>query len=224
VEGMATRLVRMIREVQPAGPYRVAGWSFGGVLAYEVALQLVGQDQVVEFVGMFDSYHPARAGAGLHDVAQEHALLLHALRMAEPAEASGRVESDEASVATGDVDLETFVARCHEKGLLPGHVTVEQARRMRERLRNHQRALREYSPQLLPVAVHLFPAQQSADPDPSRGWQAILPANQLQVTPVPGTHQSMMRPPNAETLGGALWRRLDDARKGARIRYQDQML
>ncbi|HEV2734936.1 MAG TPA: amino acid adenylation domain-containing protein, partial [Longimicrobiaceae bacterium] len=47
VEGMATRLVRMVREVQPVGPYRLAGWSFGGILAYEMAAQLVGQDQAV---------------------------------------------------------------------------------------------------------------------------------------------------------------------------------
>jgi thioesterase domain-containing protein len=215
VEGMATRLVRMIREVQPSGPYRVAGWSFGGVLAYEVASQLIGRDEIVEFVGMFDSYHPVRAGAVSHDVAQEHALLLHVLRMAETVESSGRVDLDEAGVATGDVDLETFVTRCREQGLLPGHVTVEQARRMRDRLRNHQRALREYSLQPLPVAVHLFPAQQSADPELSRGWRATLPAMQLRVTPVPGTHLSMMRAPNAATLGEALSRALDRAREVA---------
>jgi arthrofactin-type cyclic lipopeptide synthetase C len=215
VEGMATRLVRMIREVQPSGPYRVAGWSFGGVLAYEAASQLIGRDEVVEFVGMFDSYHPARVGAASHDAAQEHALLLHVLRMADAVEPSGRVGPDEAGAAAGDVDLETFVTRCREQGLLPGHVTVEEARRMRDRLRDHQRALREYSPQPLPVAVHLFPAQQSADPEPSRGWRATLSAAQLRVTPVPGTHLSMMRPPNAATLGEALSRALDRAREEA---------
>ena len=36
VEGMAARMVKMIRVVQPTGPYRVAGWSFGGTLAYEI--------------------------------------------------------------------------------------------------------------------------------------------------------------------------------------------
>ena len=52
VEGMGARLVRMIRAVQPSGPYRVAGWCFGGLLAYEVAGQLLGHDEVVEFVGV----------------------------------------------------------------------------------------------------------------------------------------------------------------------------
>ncbi len=216
VEGMATRLVRMIREVQPSGPYRVAGWSFGGVLAYEVASQLIGRDEVVELVGMLDSYHPARAGAS-NDVAQEHALLLHVLRMGEAVEWNGRADPDEAGVAIGDVDmdLETFVTRGREKGLLPGHVTVEEARRMRDLLRTHDRALRDYSPQPLAVDVHLFPAQQSGDPDPSRGWRATLPAARLRVTPVPGTHLSMMRAPNTAALGEALSRATDGAREKA---------
>jgi hypothetical protein len=33
IEEMATRMVRMIRSVQPAGPYRIAGWSGGGTIA-----------------------------------------------------------------------------------------------------------------------------------------------------------------------------------------------
>jgi hypothetical protein len=85
---------------------------------------------------------------------------------------------------------------------------VEQARRMRDLLRGHQAALREYAPQPLPVPVHLFPARQSADPELSRGWWATLPATRLRVTPVPGTHLSMMRAPNAATLGEALSRAL----------------
>src|SRR5262249_50820553 len=52
----AARFIRMIREVQPQGPYRLAGWSLGGMLAYEVATQLIGMDQAVEFLGMIDTF------------------------------------------------------------------------------------------------------------------------------------------------------------------------
>jgi thioesterase domain-containing protein len=55
IEGMAARLVRMIRVVQWPGPYRIAGWSFGGTLAYEVATQLLGLDECVEFLGILDT-------------------------------------------------------------------------------------------------------------------------------------------------------------------------
>jgi thioesterase domain-containing protein/acyl carrier protein len=216
LEGMATRLVRMIREVQPAGPYRVAGWSFGGVLAYEVASQLIDQDEIVEFVGMFDSYHPARAGAAegsaeSWDWGLDHALILNALRAADDMADAGSADSGEEAAAAGDEDLETFVLRCRDEGLLPPHVTVAQARAVRDRLRGHQAALREYSPQPIPVLVHQFPAQQGPEPDPTRGWGAVHPRAWLRVTPVPGTHLSMMQPPNAAVLGEALSRAVDGA-------------
>ncbi|HEX6913336.1 MAG TPA: thioesterase domain-containing protein, partial [Longimicrobium sp.] len=56
VEGIALRLARRILAVQPAGPYRLAGWALGGILAYEVAGLLLGRDQSVEFLGWI---HPA---------------------------------------------------------------------------------------------------------------------------------------------------------------------
>jgi arthrofactin-type cyclic lipopeptide synthetase C len=62
VEGMATRMVRLIRRIQPLGPYRIAGWSFGGILAYEIAMQLLGADLTVDFVGLIDTPYP-----GVHD-------------------------------------------------------------------------------------------------------------------------------------------------------------
>ena len=54
IQAMATRMIRMIRTVQPEGPYRIAGWSWGGILAYEIATQLIGDDALVEFLGNLD--------------------------------------------------------------------------------------------------------------------------------------------------------------------------
>ncbi|MEX5585754.1 thioesterase domain-containing protein, partial [Pseudomonas lurida] len=46
------------------GPYRVAGWSFGGVLAYEVAMQLLGLDESVAFLGLIDTLVPRMTDQG----------------------------------------------------------------------------------------------------------------------------------------------------------------
>lgn len=56
VQGAASRYVSLIRSVQPIGPYRLIGWAYGGVMAYEIACQLLGLDEQVEFVGMLDSW------------------------------------------------------------------------------------------------------------------------------------------------------------------------
>lgn len=58
VEGMAARLVEIVRHTQPAGPYRLAGLSFGGIVAYEMAIQLAGRDEAVEFLGLIDTACP----------------------------------------------------------------------------------------------------------------------------------------------------------------------
>jgi thioesterase domain-containing protein len=52
IHAYAKRLVRVIRGVQPAGPYRIAGWSLGCALAYEIATQLLGEDEPVEFLAL----------------------------------------------------------------------------------------------------------------------------------------------------------------------------
>ena len=56
VEERADRYVAMIRAVQPEGPYRLGGWSFGGVLAYEIARRIGG----VELVALIDAGVPKR--------------------------------------------------------------------------------------------------------------------------------------------------------------------
>ncbi len=58
VEDMASLYVKTIREFQPEGPYQVGGWSFGGVVAYEVAQQLHRQGQKVSLLAILDSYVP----------------------------------------------------------------------------------------------------------------------------------------------------------------------
>ena len=44
-----------IREAQPRGPYRLAGWSYGGIVAFEIAQQLVAAGEQVEPVVLIDA-------------------------------------------------------------------------------------------------------------------------------------------------------------------------
>ena len=55
VEDMAAYYVSAIRDMQPEGPYRIVGYSFGGVVAFEVAQQITAQDDRVGFLGFFDT-------------------------------------------------------------------------------------------------------------------------------------------------------------------------
>ena len=55
VEDIAAYYVQAIRIQQPDGPYRVVGHSFGGIVAFEVAQQLVASGGQVSFVGLLDT-------------------------------------------------------------------------------------------------------------------------------------------------------------------------
>jgi surfactin family lipopeptide synthetase A len=56
VAEMAESYLREIRRVQPEGPYRIGGYSFGGLVAYEMAQQLRVQEQEVSLLALFDTY------------------------------------------------------------------------------------------------------------------------------------------------------------------------
>lgn len=56
--GLAAEYVTRILDVQPRGPYRLLGWSFGGVLVHEMAVRLRERGETVELVAMMDSIPP----------------------------------------------------------------------------------------------------------------------------------------------------------------------
>ncbi len=55
VAALGAVFVEAIRSVQPRGPYHLAGWSFGGLPAIEVAARLTAAGETVAFLGLLDS-------------------------------------------------------------------------------------------------------------------------------------------------------------------------
>jgi N-(5-amino-5-carboxypentanoyl)-L-cysteinyl-D-valine synthase len=55
-EALAAYYVEHIRGIQPAGPYHLLGWSFGGVLALEVASQLARARERIAQLVLIDAY------------------------------------------------------------------------------------------------------------------------------------------------------------------------
>ncbi|MGW5496076.1 non-ribosomal peptide synthase/polyketide synthase [Streptomyces olivaceoviridis] len=53
---MAVGYLTRLREVQPSGPYRLLGWSFGGLVAQEMAVQLQDAGEEVELLMLLDTF------------------------------------------------------------------------------------------------------------------------------------------------------------------------
>jgi thioesterase domain-containing protein len=60
VPALATALVGAVREIQPAGPYLLGGYSFGGLLALEMAQQLRAEGQPVDALFLVDAVFDER--------------------------------------------------------------------------------------------------------------------------------------------------------------------
>ncbi len=58
VECLARDYIRIMRAHQPQGPYRILGYSFSGIVAYEVAQQLNAEGEMVDFLALIDSHLP----------------------------------------------------------------------------------------------------------------------------------------------------------------------
>ncbi|MEU7576346.1 amino acid adenylation domain-containing protein [Streptomyces sp. NPDC041068] len=56
VEEMAAEYVERLRAIQPAGPYHLLGWSFGGLVAHAMAVLLQEQGEEVPLLCVLDGY------------------------------------------------------------------------------------------------------------------------------------------------------------------------
>ncbi len=65
VETMARDYIQTIQTLQPQGPYYLCGYSFGGLLAYEIAQQLSTQGHIIGLLALFDTYN--HAGEWFHE-------------------------------------------------------------------------------------------------------------------------------------------------------------
>lgn len=59
VEDMALAYLQAIRQVQPHGPYRLGGWSMGGLVAFEIARSLETAGDEIALLTLLDTAFPS---------------------------------------------------------------------------------------------------------------------------------------------------------------------
>nr|WP_218170644.1 non-ribosomal peptide synthetase [Pseudomonas gingeri] len=213
LECLASRLLEVIRTVQPEGPYRLAGWSFGGVLAYEIAQQLLGQDQVVAFLGLIDTYVPRLTDQGKARWSDEHAHKRHLLLQCTALATVGgnrQVLEQLAVLEQGceAIDFDDLLEHCRQQQLLPqalADASVADLWPVLDREVAHGHALAHYRLHPIDLPVHLFSARERPTElsrrSESHGWAEVLPAERLRRIEVSGDHMSMMQAPHVRELG-----------------------
>lgn len=67
VKEMAADYVEQVRAVQPSGPYHLLGWSLGGVVAQEMAVQLQAVGEEVGALVVLDAYPSVTVDQGVDE-------------------------------------------------------------------------------------------------------------------------------------------------------------
>ncbi|MFK3940327.1 amino acid adenylation domain-containing protein [Pseudomonas monteilii] len=217
VEALAARLVAQILEAQPHGPYRLVGWSFGGVLAYEVAQQLDGLDRSVAFVGLLDSYVPRLTDQGKARWEGERALhrqlLAHCTAHWQAQGDAGRAALERLAALEQQADLvfAALLMAIRTEGLLYPALEEADDAQVRQYLARevaHGHALAHYhlEPSSLPVWL-LRASERGQVPvgtTATLGWAEALPTLPLHCLDVPGDHLGLMRAPHVQAVGQVL--------------------
>ena len=187
VAAVAEDFVAAIREARPEGPYHLAGWSFGGVVAYEIARQLSAAGQRV-------------ATLALVEAGQSHCFSVLRARLPE-------TEAPRFRLVDGDPQamFARFVKHGPAWGVIPEGATDELTLRIYRVFRAHVRALLDYRAQRYSGPTLLILADDETYParrDPRREWEPRCP--RLEVRRTPGTHFSLLRPPHVAALAELL--------------------
>jgi len=91
IESMASRYIDEIQTLQPHGPYHLCGFSFGGLVAFEVARQLAKRQESVGLLAMLDTAFPDLASSrAMNWLAGSSSLGLKAYRLIQRARRHGR--------------------------------------------------------------------------------------------------------------------------------------
>ncbi|WP_186082844.1 amino acid adenylation domain-containing protein [Burkholderia gladioli] len=214
LEAIAARFVAMMRGIQPEGPYRVAGWSFGGLIAYEIATQLLAQGQEIEFLGVFDTtLPPAATEFDAHRIAL---VTLYSFAMNNFSDFEAGSIDFEGATDIGlliDTLVQAIEAR-REAGRPLWHLSYETARENRlflERLVAHGAAMSSWRPRPAPLRMHVFaaadasitPLEGHAALPEALGWEALLQREAIEVVAVPGNHETIIKV-HADVLGRAI--------------------
>lgn len=188
IEAMAAAYFAEIRGVQPHGPYLLAGWSLGGLIALETARQAAAAGQAVALVAMLDSWLSinCQQARSLDDQAVMEWLGPHL-------QISG--------AELRQLALRPRWQRVAEQAQRVEGLMVADIRRLAATCLAHLDAAEQYVVQPYDGRVLLLrPGGGRAGLE--RRWHELFPL--LEVEPVAGNHYTMLRKPEVDVLAERL--------------------
>jgi nonribosomal peptide synthetase DhbF len=179
VNEMAADYLNLIRKIQPAGPYHLVGWSFGGLVAHAVATQLQSGGSEVALLALLDSYPipHERAPPGF---------------------------DEDSDILSDQVDIDPIrnlldILRREGLSTLKEH----HYEAIMHTFKNNSRLARTFLPQRFHGDILLFAAVESEAKPPIDAWRPHV-EGEINVYFIDCAHDNMMDPIPAATIGNVL--------------------
>lgn len=196
IEDMASYYIKALRVVQPIGPYFLGGWSFGGLVALEMAQQLEKAGDKVALLAIIDTLAPVSG----NKISFWHGLKFlfsTAIRYVWPFL----------------IDYVYLLVPFDNKKRKD--MPQESRRRILKELTSssifrvfqaNSKAAIAYVPKVYPGKITLFKSSEHGiinERNPTMGWSKLAESG-VKVNLVPGNHLTMLRKPNVQVLAEQL--------------------
>ncbi|TIR48189.1 MAG: non-ribosomal peptide synthetase, partial [Mesorhizobium sp.] len=200
LEAIADTVILEIKEIQPHGPYRFAGYSSGGILAYAIAQRLLALDETVSFMAFIDVTLFANQSSMPPSLIVRNMVL-------ERFESLNDETFEVLKRFAGQCSVAQLIEKAKRIGAIPPDRDLHDDILMSERTAQFHRALQSYQVPSLPIEIHQFyameplisrripPDKASTGPEarsPMRGWDRVLSPEAITAVPIVGDHVTMM--------------------------------
>lgn len=202
VDGWIEHHRRHLATLPTAAPYRLAGFSFGGVVALEIARQLQAEGSEVAWLGLIDTLRPKLNPRGAGRFTRYH--LQEVLDLPEPSHRRAYVRH----LVDGGARRTRRRVKWRARQVLVGlHLLQPRAAgaQMRPLKRSIWRSYLAYEARPYEGPVALFPGrenQEAASGDPSLRWSKYLRGG-FEVTVIDGAHLELFAPANIASVAEA---------------------
>jgi thioesterase domain-containing protein len=191
IEAMAASYIDAIRKVQPQGPYQLLGWSFGGIVAYEMANQLRHAGENIALLALLDTSIPHAEESSITEAEFIAAVVAETMW----------------DVPEGISTVTQLVEVLKSRGMVSPDFPLETAERIAAVPMNAVRLMSRYRPPTLcDRLIFIRATQQTSDMqvlEDSFDWSSLLVKEQITIR-IACKHTAMMSPPNAEIIANEL--------------------
>lgn len=217
IEEMAAHYIKDLRAVQPTGPYHIIAWSFGALVAFEMAVQLEKAGEKVDLLAVIDTPPPS-----LNKIGNVFLALKFISMSLLPYIWPYVYDYLELSLAADQSKPRNLVQRVGKKlwKLTQTKFKSRQAPRsellMKSRQPNVNRLLRvvlknflasgDYVPSVYADKIHLFRTNKKlwgVEQDNTLGWRHFAKKG-VEIHQIQGHHLNVLRTPNVQVLAQKL--------------------